>query len=41
MEALTPDELAEWLALFEIQHEEREKAMKAAEAKAKSRGRRR
>lgn len=40
-ERLTVDELAEWAALFEVEHEEHEKAMKDAERKSKSGSRRR
>lgn len=40
-ERLTVDELAEWGALFEVEHEEHEKAMKDAERKSKSGSRRR
>lgn len=40
-ERLTVDELAEWAALFEVEHEEHEKAMKDAERKSKAGARRR
>jgi hypothetical protein len=40
-ERMGVDELAEWAALFEVEAEEHKKAMREAEQKSKSRGRRR
>lgn len=36
VEELPPEEFAHWLAFFKIRHEEREKARKDAEAKARA-----
>lgn len=38
---ITVDELGEWAALFEVEGEEHKKAMRDAESKSRSRGRRR